>query len=172
MWRFTRFQVLLNQNVDSCPQSGRRRSEVLCLFEFCNLRHGDVNFVRSLSLHSSMQLSLLQSICIPYGFLYVVFGNMSDLPFTIWSRKSLAPYAAAFYPPMGDCESSRCFAALSMACETLMAVCRIVKLVRALRKGWIKRERDIVKEPEAYLLWGDGGSTMESMATGHLPSKP
>ena len=44
--------------------------------------------------------------------------------------------------------------------------CRIVKLVRALRKGWIKRDRDVPKEPEAYLLWGEGGNAMESTATG------
>lgn len=33
---------------------------------------------------------------------------------------------------------------------------RIVKLVRALRRGWIKREGAVVaKEPETYLMWDD-----------------
>jgi len=45
----------------------------------------------------------------------------------------------------------------------------VVKLVRALRKGWIKRssERNLpVKEPEAYLLWADDGMATDRTATG------
>ncbi len=34
---------------------------------------------------------------------------------------------------------------------------RVVKLVRALRKGWIKREQEPEK-PAAYLLWEDDGA--------------
>ena len=35
---------------------------------------------------------------------------------------------------------------------------RIVKLVRALRKGWIKADRGApAEEPPAYLLWQDDG---------------
>lgn len=48
-------------------------------------------------------------------------------------------------------------------------LCRIVKLVRALRKGWIKRshERDQPKkEPETYLLWADHGMVTDRTATG------
>ncbi|DBA78870.1 hypothetical protein WJX77_008759 [Trebouxia sp. C0004] len=46
---------------------------------------------------------------------------------------------------------------------------KVVKLVRALRKGWIKRssERNLpVKEPEAYLLWADDGLATDRTATG------
>ena len=43
---------------------------------------------------------------------------------------------------------------------------RVVKLVRALRKGWIKREKEEVKEPEAYLLWQDDGLVSDKTATG------
>lgn len=45
----------------------------------------------------------------------------------------------------------------------------MVKLVRALRKGWIKRssERNLpVKEPAAYLLWADDGMATDRTATG------
>ena len=34
---------------------------------------------------------------------------------------------------------------------------RIVKLVRALRKGWIKREA-APEKPAAYLIWEDDGA--------------
>ncbi|KAL3150329.1 Ribosome biogenesis protein 1 [Trebouxia sp. C0010 RCD-2024] len=46
---------------------------------------------------------------------------------------------------------------------------KVVKLVRALRKGWIKRssERNLPqKEPEAYLLWADDGMATDRTATG------
>ena len=46
---------------------------------------------------------------------------------------------------------------------------RVVKLVRALRKGWIKRssERGLPKkEPETYLLWADDGMATDRTATG------
>ncbi len=43
---------------------------------------------------------------------------------------------------------------------------RVVKLVRALRKGWIKREERVAREPEAYLLWQDDGLISEKTATG------
>lgn len=33
---------------------------------------------------------------------------------------------------------------------------RVVKLVRALRKGWIKQEQQAEK-PQAYLIWEDDG---------------
>ena len=35
---------------------------------------------------------------------------------------------------------------------------RIVKLVRALRKGWIKKEQ-APEKPTAYLFWEDDGET-------------
>ena len=34
---------------------------------------------------------------------------------------------------------------------------RVVKLVRAMRKGWIKRDADKEKKPEVYMLWQDDG---------------
>lgn len=40
--------------------------------------------------------------------------------------------------------------------RALPAPTRVVKLVRALRKGWIKREQEPEK-PDAYLLWEDDG---------------
>ncbi|KAK9829975.1 hypothetical protein WJX72_008983 [[Myrmecia] bisecta] len=44
---------------------------------------------------------------------------------------------------------------------------KVVKLVRALRKGWIKREKkDESEEPPAYLLWQDDGMVAEKTATG------
>lgn len=51
--------------------------------------------------------------------------------------------------------------------------CRIVKLVRALRKGWIKttaERRAVQQEPEAYLLWEDDG--LISSKTSHGESLP
>ena len=36
---------------------------------------------------------------------------------------------------------------------------RIVKLVRALRKGWIKREA-APEKPAAYLIWEDDGARL------------
>ena len=34
---------------------------------------------------------------------------------------------------------------------------RVVKLVRALRKGWLKLDRQQPEKPEAYLIWEDDG---------------
>ncbi|PSC76374.1 ribosome biogenesis BOP1-like protein [Micractinium conductrix] len=42
---------------------------------------------------------------------------------------------------------------------------KVVKLVRALRKGWIKREAPQEK-PDAYLIWEDDGKTHDKTATG------
>lgn len=54
-----------------------------------------------------------------------------------------------------------------LECSVLRAMhCRIVKLVRALRKGWIKREKDEVKEPEVYLMWAEDGNAMERSSAG------
>lgn len=44
--------------------------------------------------------------------------------------------------------------------------CRVVKLVRALRKGWIKRESEDPKEPEIYLMWADDGNVAGWTASG------
>lgn len=41
-------------------------------------------------------------------------------------------------------------------CSAAQHVCRIVKLVRALRKGWIKREA-APEKPDTYLIWEDDG---------------
>lgn len=44
---------------------------------------------------------------------------------------------------------------------------RVVKLVRALRKGWIKREKDAVPEqPPVYLLWQDTGLAADHTLAG------
>ena len=44
---------------------------------------------------------------------------------------------------------------------------RIVKLVRALRKGWIKADRGApADEPPAYLLWQDDGLAADRTANG------
>ena len=44
---------------------------------------------------------------------------------------------------------------------------RIVKLVRALRKGWIKADRGApAEEPPAYLLWQDDGLAADRTANG------
>ena len=55
-------------------------------------------------------------------------------------------------------------------------VCRIVKLVRALRKGWIQttEQRKVThEEPPAYLLWADDGVASDKIANGgHLSSPP
>lgn len=47
-------------------------------------------------------------------------------------------------------------------------MCRIVKLVRALRKGWIKRtdKTTVPEKPLAYLLWADDGLASDKTATG------
>ena len=48
-------------------------------------------------------------------------------------------------------------------------VCRIVKLVRALRKGWIQttEQRKVTREePAAYLLWADDGVASDKIANG------
>ncbi|CAG9460136.1 unnamed protein product [Pedinophyceae sp. YPF-701] len=42
---------------------------------------------------------------------------------------------------------------------------KIVKLVRAIRKGWLKTEKP-AEEPEVYLMWGDDGLTTEKTPTG------
>ncbi|GAB4816894.1 hypothetical protein N2152v2_003940 [Parachlorella kessleri] len=42
---------------------------------------------------------------------------------------------------------------------------KVVKLVRALRKGWISREKKPEK-PEVYLIWEDDGKTSDKTATG------
>lgn len=47
-----------------------------------------------------------------------------------------------------------------------VVICRIVKLVRALRKGWIKREAAAPKEKETYLMWDESGGTSDKTATG------
>lgn len=41
-------------------------------------------------------------------------------------------------------------------CAPHSSPCRIVKLVRALRKGWIKREA-APEKPDTYLIWEDDG---------------
>jgi hypothetical protein len=43
-------------------------------------------------------------------------------------------------------------------CVIVIVVNRIVKLVRAIRKGWIKTgkaKRAEQQQPQVYLLWGD-----------------
>ena len=50
--------------------------------------------------------------------------------------------------------------------------CRIVKLVRALRKGWIQttEQRKVTREePPAYLLWADDGVASDKIANGEQP---
>ena len=48
--------------------------------------------------------------------------------------------------------------------------CRIVKLVRALRKGWIKRDRQVApQEPATYLMWDDDLQTEDKTLAGGLP---
>ncbi|KAL4425519.1 hypothetical protein ABPG75_009535 [Micractinium tetrahymenae] len=42
---------------------------------------------------------------------------------------------------------------------------KVVKLVRALRKGWIKREA-APEKPDTYLIWEDDGKTLDKTATG------
>lgn len=45
--------------------------------------------------------------------------------------------------------------------------CRIVKLVRALRKGWIKRDRQVApQEPATYLMWDDDLQTEDKTMAG------
>ena len=40
---------------------------------------------------------------------------------------------------------------------------RVVKLVRAMRKGWIKRRGEAeAEEPRAYLIWEDDGEADSS----------
>ena len=45
---------------------------------------------------------------------------------------------------------------------------KVVKLVRALRRGWIKLDKDKVKEePKAYLMWADDADmTTDKTANG------
>ncbi|KAI3438768.1 hypothetical protein D9Q98_001186 [Chlorella vulgaris] len=43
---------------------------------------------------------------------------------------------------------------------------KVVKLVRALRKGWIKRGQVEPEKPTAYLIWEDDGKTLDKTATG------
>lgn len=48
--------------------------------------------------------------------------------------------------------------------------CRIVKLVRALRKGWIKRDRQVApQEPATYLMWDDDLQTEDKTLAGGTP---
>lgn len=51
--------------------------------------------------------------------------------------------------------------------EKMMLHGRIVKLVRALRKGWIKRDRTPkTEEPPSYLLWQDDGMVADRPSSG------
>lgn len=45
---------------------------------------------------------------------------------------------------------------------------RIVKLVRAIRKGWLKtkKERSKPQEPPVYLLWADDDAVADKAASG------
>ena len=64
------------------------------------------------------------------------------------------------------CEECQCFILGGL---TRKLDHRVVKLVRALRKGWIKRSSERhapVKAPEAYLLWADDGMATDRTATG------
>ena len=47
-------------------------------------------------------------------------------------------------------------------------LCRIVKLVRAMRKGWLKsdKERKKAREPPVYLLWADDDAGAEKTGSG------
>ena len=48
---------------------------------------------------------------------------------------------------------------------------RIVKLVRALRKGWIRRDRrETAQEPATYLLWEDDLQTADKTQSGACPA--
>ena len=48
---------------------------------------------------------------------------------------------------------------------------RVVKLVRALRKGWIKREADkLPEQAPVYLLWQDDGLAADHTLAGALPA--
>lgn len=42
---------------------------------------------------------------------------------------------------------------------------QVVKLVRAIRKGWIKLDKPKAK-PEFYLMWGDDLKTSDKTANG------
>ena len=42
--------------------------------------------------------------------------------------------------------------------------------MRALRKGWIKRDKEEPKEPEMYLMWADDGNVADSTASGMFTS--
>ena len=45
--------------------------------------------------------------------------------------------------------------------------CRIVKLVRAMRKGWLKKQDDKPPEkPPVYLLWQDDGLAADHTQAG------
>jgi hypothetical protein len=46
---------------------------------------------------------------------------------------------------------------LSTVGAGVCVLCRVVKLVRALRKGWIKRGQVEPEKPTAYLIWEDDG---------------
>jgi hypothetical protein len=56
-------------------------------------------------------------------------------------------------------------AVLWLRVVTALLYCRIVKLVRAIRKGWIKTgkaKRAEQQQPQVYLLWGDDDQVIES----------
>jgi hypothetical protein len=50
----------------------------------------------------------------------------------------------------------------------LSRVRRIIKLVRAIRKGWLKtsEQKHKAEEPPVYMLWGDDSQTADKTATG------
>ena len=58
------------------------------------------------------------------------------------------------------------------AVRACVGACRIVKLVRALRKGWIQttaeRAAVVREEPPAYLLWQDDGLASDKTLAGAL----
>lgn len=47
----------------------------------------------------------------------------------------------------------------------LWIILQVVKLVRAIRKGWIKLDKPKAK-PEFYLMWGDDLKTSDKTANG------
>ncbi len=77
---------------------------------------------------------------------------------------------------MQSCKSTALAAGSVHFCanvEIKGAVCRIVKLVRALRKGWIQttEQRKVTREePPAYLLWADDGVASDKIANGQQPN--
>ncbi len=51
--------------------------------------------------------------------------------------------------------------------HAVRALRRIVKLVRAIRKGWLKtsEQQQKAQEPPVYLLWGDDGQVADQGTT-------